>query len=213
MAKYKKSCAGHCVVSIALREGFRIDDVWSLTDNDHLRPDADKDIPEVIANGQKIYLPDKAEHKESGSIDQKHRFRKPDIPIFLRVRLLDTGEPRASKAYLFEVDGIQRQGQTDATGLLEEEIPFDATEASVRLTGDDEGEEFIFKIGYLEPARKVAGSQARLHNLGYNTGPIDNLMGPMTERAIKIFQRDQELDITGELNDQTVDKLTETHGC
>ncbi len=213
MAKYKRSSAGDCVISIALREGYRPDDVWSLTDNDHLRPDADKDIPEVIANGEKVYLPEKTEHEESGATDQKHRFRKPDVPLLLRVRLLDYAKPRANRDYIFEVEGEQRQGQTDRDGLLEEEIPFEATEARVRLKGNDEGEEFVFKIGYLEPARKLAGAQARLHSLGYNTGPTDNLMGPMTERALKIFQRDQELEITGELDENTVNALLDAHGC
>ena len=213
MAKYKRSNAGDCVVSIALREGFRPDDVWQLTDNEHLRPDGDQDVPEVIANGEKVYLPEKVGHKEPGAADQRHKFRKPDVPIKLRVKLLDFAKPRANKHYLFEVEGEQREGKTDGEGILEEVIPFDATEASVRLTGDDEGEHFIFKLGALEPARKIAGAQARLHNLGYNTGPIDNLMGPITERALKIFQKDQDIEITGEIDQQTVKKLIEVYAC
>lgn len=212
-AKHKRSGPGDCVVSIALREGFRIDDVWRLPANEHLRSDPARDAPEIVASGQKVFLPERSERAEPGPCDQKHKFRRSEIPVFLRVRLLDFGKPRANKDYLFKVEGEQRKGRTGDDGLVEEEIPFDATEARLLLTGDDQGEEFIFKVGYLEPASKVAGAQARLHNLGYNTGPIDNLMGPITERALKIFQRDQELEQTGELDDPTIDALVQAHGC
>ena len=96
---------------------------------------------------------------------------------------------------------------------MEEQIPFDAKEARVRLTGEDDGEVFVLKIGYLEPARTIGGAQARLHNLGYNPGPIDSLMGPRTERALKMFQHDQELEVTGELDEKTVHALIDMHAC
>ena len=213
MKKYKKACPGDCVVSVALSEGLVPDDVWNHPDNDHLRKDPDRDVPEIVKVGQKIHLPEKTERKEQRAQDEKHTFKKSDVPVHLRVTLLDNGEPRDNRDYVFEVNAQTRKGKTDDHGVLDEIIPFDATEATVRLKGEDDGETYIFKLGFLQPVHCLNGVQARLHNLGYNTGPVDNLMGPITERAIKVFQRDEELEITGEPNDETLDALLERHAC
>lgn len=212
MAKSRKAKCGDCVVSMALEEGLRPDAVWNHPENEHLREGAHA-RPEIIAPGQKVHLKELERSTEDGAMDSRHVFRRRDVPIRLRVRLLQCGEPRGNLAYQFEVAGEARDGTTDTDGLLDEIIPFDATEAMVRLTDEHEGELYVFKIGYLDPVECLSGVQARLHNLGYNPGPIDNIMGPRTERAIKVFQKDHDLTITGEPDDETMDALVEDHKC
>lgn len=46
-------------------------------------------------------------------------------------------------------------------------------------------------------------AQARLARLGYYPGPIDGDFGPMTSRAIRSYQADYGLPITGRLDYQT----------
>ncbi|MBI1290049.1 hypothetical protein GC173_02230 [bacterium] len=48
----------------------------------------------------------------------------------------------------------------------------------------------------------IARVQQQLTNLGYDPGPVDGLMGPMTRNAIRSFQGDQELPVNG-LHDDT----------
>jgi len=49
--------------------------------------------------------------------------------------------------------------------------------------------------------------QQRLIELGYNPGPADGIMGKSTVSALKKFQQDNSLSITGRADSETVEKL------
>lgn len=53
----------------------------------------------------------------------------------------------------------------------------------------------------------IEKAQIHLMELGYNPGPVDGKMGKRTARAMKNFQRDNNLEITGTLNEETLRKL------
>lgn len=53
----------------------------------------------------------------------------------------------------------------------------------------------------------VKKAQQQLTKIGYDPGPVDGKMGQKTEEAIKNFQRDNALTITGTLNEETLGKL------
>ena len=48
----------------------------------------------------------------------------------------------------------------------------------------------------------VAATQANLHRLGYEPGPVDGQYGARTEAAIREYQRDQGLPVDGKLSGQ-----------
>lgn len=54
---------------------------------------------------------------------------------------------------------------------------------------------------------EVYQAQKALKDLGYDPGPVDGVWGKATERAIKYFQVDTGLSVTGELDGQTKEKL------
>ena len=56
---------------------------------------------------------------------------------------------------------------------------------------------------------QIAGVQQMLIDLGYLYGAADGIYGPMTVAALKRFQAGHGLEETGELNDATVDALSE----
>jgi len=47
---------------------------------------------------------------------------------------------------------------------------------------------------------EVKSIQNVLNNLGYDAGPADGIMGPKTREAIKLYQQDHDLPVTGQLN-------------
>jgi peptidoglycan hydrolase-like protein with peptidoglycan-binding domain len=46
-------------------------------------------------------------------------------------------------------------------------------------------------------------AQEKLKQSGYNPGPLDGMWGPKTQQAIKSFQRDRRLQVTGHLDEET----------
>ena len=52
-------------------------------------------------------------------------------------------------------------------------------------------------------------AQKSLSQLGYDPGPIDGIWGPRTEKAIKKFQQDNKLVMTGNLDEQTSIQLVQ----
>jgi hypothetical protein len=54
---------------------------------------------------------------------------------------------------------------------------------------------------------QVKGLQQALQGKGLDPGPIDGVMGPKTQAAIRAFQKDQNLPQTGRMDDQTAAKL------
>jgi peptidoglycan hydrolase-like protein with peptidoglycan-binding domain len=59
----------------------------------------------------------------------------------------------------------------------------------------------------------MTGVQARLNNLGYNTGPVDGIQGPRTTEAIREFQEKYGLKVDGVVGPITRGKLVEVHRC
>lgn len=53
----------------------------------------------------------------------------------------------------------------------------------------------------------VAAAQQRLKDRGYYAGPVDGAMGPRTTAALRAYQRDHGLSVTGRLDSQTASAL------
>ncbi|HEY8038968.1 MAG TPA: peptidoglycan-binding domain-containing protein [Polyangiaceae bacterium] len=66
---------------------------------------------------------------------------------------------------------------------------------------------YVLDLRYLDPASEVSGAQGRLSNLGYPCDAIDGDLGPRTKEALQAFQKDNGLDVSGELDDATKSKL------
>jgi peptidoglycan hydrolase-like protein with peptidoglycan-binding domain len=49
--------------------------------------------------------------------------------------------------------------------------------------------------------------QTKLQSLGYEVGPIDGIFGPLTEKAVKQFQKDNRIKVDGIVGPQTYDML------
>lgn len=56
-------------------------------------------------------------------------------------------------------------------------------------------------------AENVKGIQESLAAHGHIVGPIDGLLGPQTRAALREFQANNNLTVTGSINQETIDKL------
>jgi hypothetical protein len=53
----------------------------------------------------------------------------------------------------------------------------------------------------------VAAAQQALKTNGYNPGPIDGYMGPQTSAAVREYQQREQLQVTGQLDPETLGRL------
>ena len=68
----------------------------------------------------------------------------------------------------------------------------------------EERKKQTWQIGSFRFDKKVIyQAQKKLKRLGYNPGPLDGIWGPKTQKAIKKFQQDNSLLVTGNLDEQT----------
>jgi len=207
---------GDCLSSIADAVGFAN---WRTIYNDpqnaafrNLRPD-----PNVIFPGDQLFIPDRDPGEEPGATDLTHTFELKRSPVLLRVVLLDEDHnPLGGIAYKLSMAGTVIEGKAGPDGVVEQTIQPSTCQAtlSIKLARDDEtGYTWDLQLGALDPETTITGVQARLNNLGYNTGPLDGIKGHRTTDAIKEFQTKYELEVDGIVGPITRAKLVKVHGC
>lgn len=210
---------GECLASIAHDAGVPRQRIWDHADNAALREERD---PYLLRCGDRLTIPEPELEEEDCSTEQRHRFRRPAPPTKLRLRLLENDEPRAGLDWRLLLDeDILAEGVTDDDGEFETPISPAVKACTLELgdpvdEDDDEApppERYHLQLGALDPASTIRGVQARLQNLGFSPGPIDDLIGPLTRAAIRQFQEAADLEVTGEPDDPTKDGLVEQHGC
>lgn len=57
------------------------------------------------------------------------------------------------------------------------------------------------------PSQDVMRLQRALHGYGYNSGPVDGIVGPITRNAVKNYQEDYDLIGEGAINERTLKAL------
>lgn len=212
MAKNHKVAQGDCVSSIAAANGMLPETIWDASENEALREE--RPHFNALAPGDVVVVPDPTERIEEAAVDSAHRYVRKGIAEKIKLVLHDEdGEPRKDLDYQVELEGDRPliEGKTDGDGALEFSIPPKMRKGTLRLGAPDFEEEHDLEFGNVDPISTIRGVQHRLENLGYgvkDTGELD----ADTIVAIQSFQSDAELDVTGELCDETRAKLEERYG-
>ncbi len=200
---------GDCIASIAEQHGFFPPTIWNDPANQELK-DLRGEDGYVLLPGDEVVVPDLTTKDESCATEQRHRFRRKGVPELLKLELVDTdGRPIGGAEYQLDLDGKVIEGTTDSAGKLEHYIPPGARLARLRVP--DHELEMLIPLGHLDPVSEITGVQQRLNNLGYAC-PINGQEDPETAAAVSRFQADHDLEITGEANDATREKLKSEHG-
>ena len=198
---------GDCIFSIAFEKGFFPDTIWNHPDNKELK-EKRKD-PNVLMKGDIVYIPDKRLKEYSESTNQVYKYKCKNTPKLFQVQFVEYDKPVKEMDYTLEIDGAEFKGKTDGEGWIKQSIKPDAKSAKLVFA---DGSEYDLKLGDLDPAEEIAGVQGRLSRMGFYDGPIDGkLTGDMKE-VIKLFQQVNELNVTGEVDSQTKDKLVQLAG-
>jgi hypothetical protein len=204
---------GDCIASIAFDYGFAPDTIWNDAPNFALKKKRKKQ--NVLMPGDIVVVRDKELKEYSKVTEQRHRFRRKAYPEMLNVVIEDEEKkPRANVKYLLSIDGTTINGSTDGEGRIKVPIPPNA-ETGHLVVGEaadqEEPQEFDLVLGDLDPIDTLIGVQQRLRNLGYNPGPVDGEMGPLTTQAIAEYQAFCQVEATGKLDEATRKKLESDH--
>jgi hypothetical protein len=203
---------GEHISGIAQQYGFRdYHTIWDDSHNKELKQQ--RQDPHVLYPGDVLYIPDKAKRTEDRPTGKSHVFRVASKKLMLRVALHDFDNlPMPGVECELEVDGKKYPLTSDADGMIQGEIPKTVEGGTLRVPGLDL--EMPLRIGHLDPHDQDSGWMARLINLGYVpkvTGDSDTDTG-LLSHAIEEFQCDQQLKVTGQMDDATRAKLKELHG-
>jgi hypothetical protein len=204
---------GECLASIARRFGFAD---WRTIYNDpenktfrEKRPN-----PNVIYPEDQLFIPDRELKWVKGETDRTHCFELKNNRVKIRVFVKDPDDqPYADKKYEVSVGGQLYQGRTNASGLVEAKVPALAKEARLRVwVVDETGYEPLswdLAIGHLDPQEYVSGAEERLANLGYLCDEPNRSAEEALADALRMFQMDYGLQVTGELDGPTRAKLVD----
>lgn len=196
---------GDCISSIAEQCGLLPDTLWDANaDLKSKRKNANALMP-----GDMLLIPDKRIELLPAATDQLHKYVRLGVPTKFRVILERYQQPIANKDYVLVIDGKVFSGTTSSTGLVEVDMPANAQSGKIQIP--DEQIEYELDFGCLDPLDQISGAQARLQNLGYYMGDIDGQMNDEFQEALEYFQSDFGLDVTGELDGATEDKLLSYH--
>jgi len=200
---------GDSVSSIATAHGFSWKTVWDHAENAELKEL--REDPNVLYEGDELFVPERTLKQESAATEAMHRYRRLDIPDKLRLQILYEGEVQASASYVLDVDGQAFEGTTDGDGWIEQPISPEAHRARLTVGDGDDALVFQLELGHLEPIDEPGGAEARLRNLGYDPDQISGDSDDAFREALLAFQKAQELEETGELDEDTAGLLRDEH--
>ena len=188
--------------------------LYEHPDNAELK--AKRPNPSILHPGDQVVVPEKNLRQDNVVTGAVHQFRVKLPKYVLRVRLLDIeGEPIASQPYTLSIGQYAVRGETGGDGAIAQPIPAGARAGTLTV-----GERVLtLDFGAIRPVDDVpdagvSGARRRLRNLGYDVNDGDEgALDQGTRTTIALFQHDAKLDVTGELDDATVAKLVEIHGC
>jgi N-acetylmuramoyl-L-alanine amidase len=199
---------GETCAHVAARYGIPESTIWRDPANEQLA--RLRKNPNVLFPGDELTVPEVKRRELAGATEQRHRFRRPGVPLKLRLSLKDVGgEARSDVPCEFVIADQPVSKTSDGDGLVEVEIPIDAETVELVL----DGRRIELAIGHLDPVTEVSGWRERLNNLGYNAGDCDDEECRRRDYALEEFQCDHGLTVDGICGPKTQAKLVEVHGC
>jgi hypothetical protein len=202
--------ATDCLASIAYAHGHISETIWNDPANAELK--RTRKDPNVLLEGDKLTIPPIRPKMVPAATEQRHRFRRKDVPSRLNVRLLLDDEPRTDVPYSLDIDGKTVTGRTDSDGWVRAAIDPDARVALLTLSLEgEEPETYRLVLGGLDPVEEPRGQRARLRNLGLFAGDVDHADPDELRQALSAFQQSRRPDRHADPDDATLEALKNLH--
>jgi hypothetical protein len=202
---------GDCIESIGVSYGLLWQTIWDAGENAELK--SVRKNPNVLLPGDRVFIPEKANNQIACGSDSRHTFVRKGVPSELRLTVRYGGQALANTAFAMNIDGVFYTGETSGDGEVIQTIHPDAKKCHLKVGEEPNMVEYELQLGQQDPIEKLAGIKNRLINLGYDYSECRGEMSPATIGAIREFQSQEGLDITGEQDQATRDALKTAYGC
>lgn len=232
---------GECLMFIAQQHGFFWQTVWNHPKNSELK--RLRGDPNLLMPGDFVHVPDRHAKWEDIAAKKSHRFRVRGTPARLRLKLVRQPEPDeepvenvapeageyadpepeketepealADTPYALYINGrLLAEGKTDKDGRMEEGIPADAETGTLVLDpGTARERSMTLNLGHMDPIEELSGVCKRLCNLGFDCPTRVSEVTDTVGQALRAFQAQHGLEVTGMPDKKTRDRLNELHGC
>lgn len=207
---------GDTILKIAQKYRLPWEKIWDDPQNKELR-DSREDDPDLLMPGDVIVIPEIETKKVDCATEKKHRFKAKVPKREFYLELIDSeGELLGDHTYKLKIEHQIFEG--DCSEPIDIDLPRSATSGELIIFTEDKIE--IDKINlqfdhidpFVEVDESVSSIQARLNNLGYFSGAVDGKLGELTEQAVRRFQINNDMEVTGKCQD-IIEKLKELYGC
>jgi hypothetical protein len=201
---------GECALGIAYETGHFWETIWNHPDNAELK--AKRGSPHVLLPGDGLHVPPIEIKEEEGATEKRHRFQQLGIPLHVEFKVCEQGKPLAGKPYCLTIEGRHKSGTIPNSGIVKASmLPSD--QAGILKVGKGSRERaYVLQFGRLDPAHTRSGAIARLRNMGYLDAECAHSDEARFLEALKAFQADRNLTISGKLDDDTARSLAQGHG-
>ncbi|WP_437733445.1 peptidoglycan-binding domain-containing protein [Sorangium sp. So ce1335] len=204
---------GEYLDQLAHKHGFDAEEVWNDERNVEIRerrPD-----PSMLAPGDHLCIPATARPGTPVEARAVNRYRARVPMVEIAIALGSGGVALAHEPYVIEgLPGGAQAGQTDDRGQVRFRAPITTQEVTLELV--NRGVVHPVRIGHLDPVNEDSGVRQRLRHLGYFGRWIGRGEPPLSHerdaRAIRAFQRDHGLEVTGYADRSTRERLVDVHG-
>ncbi|MBX3469474.1 MAG: peptidoglycan-binding protein [Planctomycetes bacterium] len=205
---------GDTLVSIAHEHGWRDwETIWLHEANAQLRER--RADPQVLEPGDVVHVPDKTPKQVEVAAGRRHRFVAKVLTARFEAVVRDaSGNLLKNRRFRVEIEGRAHTGYTDDDARIELDVPPDAKTGVLKVWLGGSGEPVLtwhLQLGHLDPPDTDAGLKARLANLGFYEGALDGPLDDEVKGALRNFQVVYGLEVTGEPDQATRDKLSEIH--
>jgi hypothetical protein len=208
---WRKVKKGEWIGGIVAKAGHKSwKEVWNHSRNARLRKKRD---PNLLVKGDFLYIPKVESKEESESSDTRYRHKVEREQDELILCFKEVGayiKLFGAIAYKIKVGKNELEGEIKSEGQ-KVKIPLGLAVEEGALW--IEGVEYKLDIGGLDPVWRLSGVQARINNLGWDTGKVDNIMGPLTRRGVRDFEAYYKIKVDGKVDSTTRNKVKEVYGC
>ncbi|NVB39017.1 peptidoglycan-binding protein [Pseudenhygromyxa sp. WMMC2535] len=197
---------GECICTIAASAGMPWDKVWDAPQNEALRER--ERHPNLLLPGDQLHVPAPELEARGVATSRVHRVVIPGERARVHLTLVGGLEALADEPYVVEYEGGEAiEGSTDGEGKLVLDLPVRLAKAILKLP--NRRLRYTLALSALDPVDTPTGAHGRLRNLGHAQADYQEARAG---EALRRFQRDADLEPSGELDDDTIAALEQAHG-